>query len=246
MAGSCPSCCGNSWPPEHAIDFLNTALPAGWALASFIVAAALLARAVRRAPWRILAEDFRLHGWIGAAFAIALAWILSARLGGPLTLHLLITPLVALMFGRDLAVVAAIPALAAVLLWRGGDWTGAAATWLLAAWLPATLLDALRRAADRWVPRNPFTFIFLAGFFAPGAAFVATVLVAAIAHAAAGTAPWDRLAEGFIPFGLLLGWGEAFLSGLLTAIFVVYEPRWMATFDDARYLRPPPGPDAGA
>ncbi len=42
-----------------------------------------------------------------------------------------------------------------------------------------------------------------------------------------------------MPFGLLLGWGEAFLSGLLTAIFVVYVPRWMATFDDARYLRPP-------
>ena len=68
---------------------------------------------------------------------------------------------------------------------------------------------------------------------------MATVVVAAAAHAAAGTAPWERLAEGFLPFGLLLGWGEAFLTGLLTAIFVVYEPRWMATFDDARYLGPP-------
>ena len=210
------------------------------------MAAVLLARAARRAPWRLLADGFRLHGWLGAVFAIALAWILSARLADGLSLHLLATPLVALMFGRDLAVLAALPAVAAALAWRGGDWPGMAATWLLAAWLPATLLDALRRAADRWAPRNPFTFIFLAGFFAPGAAFAATVLVAALVHAAAGTAPWDRLAEGFIPFGLLLGWGEAFLSGLLTAIFVVYEPRWMATFDDARYLRPPDGPRPGS
>jgi uncharacterized membrane protein len=170
---------------------------------------------------------------------MALAWILSARLAEGLTLHLLLTPLVALMFGRDLAVAAAMPALAAVLAWRGGDWSGVGATWLLAAWFPATGQDALRRAVDRWVPRNPFTFIFLSGFFSPGAAYVLTVAAAALAHAAAGTVSWDKLAEGFIPFGLLLGWGEAFLTGLLTAIFVVYEPRWMATFDDRRYLRPP-------
>ena len=146
------------------------------------------------------------------------------------------------MFGRDLAAVAAAPAVAAVLLWQGGDASGAGATWLLAAWLPVTILEALRRGADRWAPRNVFTFIFIVGFFAPGATFVATVAVAAAAHAAAGTAAWETLAQGFVPFGLLLGWGEAFLTGLLTAIFVVYEPRWMASFDDARYLLPPRDP----
>ena len=73
------------------------------------MAAVLLARAARRAPWRLLADGFRLHGWLGSVFAIALAWLLSARLAGGLSLHLLLTPLVALMFGRDLAVVAASP-----------------------------------------------------------------------------------------------------------------------------------------
>ncbi len=173
---------------------------------------------------------------------MALAWVLTARLAGGLALHLLATPLAALMFGRPLALVAAAPAALAALLWRGGDWTGLGATWLLAAWLPVTVHDALRRAADRWVPRNIFTFIFLQGFFAPGLAFVVTVAAATAAHAAAGSAPWTRLSTEFLPYGLLLGWGEAFMTGLLTAIFTVYEPRWMAAFDDARYLRPPPSP----
>lgn len=197
---------------------------------------------MRRAPWRLLADGFRLHGWIGAAFAVALAWLASARLEGGLPLHLLATPLVALMFGRELAMAAAVPALVAATLWHGGEWTGAGATWLLAAWLPIAVIDALRRAADRWLPRNVFVFIFVVGFFSPGLTYVATVLAAAAAHGAAGTVPWERIADGFIPFGLLLGWGEAFASGLLTAIFVVYEPRWMATFDDSRYLRPPGAP----
>lgn len=221
------------------MDFLASRLPAGWAIAAFAVAAVLALQAARHAPWKLLADGFRLHGWLGASLAIALAWSLSAGPVAGLPLHLLATPLVALMFGRNLAVLAALPAVGVALLWRGGDPWGLGATWLLAAWLPATLADALRRAADRWLPRNPFTFIFLAGFFTPGLAFAATVLAAAGLHVLAGTASSTRIADGFLPYGLLLSWGEAFLSGLLTAIFTVYEPRWMTTFDDARYLKPP-------
>jgi len=143
------------------------------------------------------------------------------------------------MFGRHLAAIAVAPAIVAALLWRQGEWASAPATWLLAGWLPAQLTHVLHRAADRFVPRNVFTYIFISGFFTPGVVFALTVVMAAAAHAAAGTASWQRLADGFVPYGLLLAWGEAFLSGLLAAIFVVYEPRWMATFDDARYLRPP-------
>ena len=223
------------------MDFLATPLAIGWAIATSAVALFLGARAARRAPWALLADGFRLHGWLGASFAIALAWILSARPTPGLALHLLATPLVALMFGRDLALVAALPAVVAAWLWRGSEWPGLGATWLLAAWLPITVADGLRRLADSRLPRNPFTFIFLAGFFAPGIAFAVTVTAAALAHAAAGATPWSRLSDGFLPYGLLLSWGEAFLTGLLTAIFVVYEPRWMATFDDARYLGKPKG-----
>lgn len=224
------------------MDFLASPLAAGWAIATTAIALFLAGRAARRAPWPLLADGFRLHGWLGASLAIALAWILSARPLPGLSLHLLATPLVALMFGRDLGLVAAVPAVLAAWLWRGGEWSGLGATWLLAAWVPVTVADGLRRLADRHVPRNPFTFIFLQGFFAPGLAFASTVAAATLAHAAAGTMPWARLSDEFLPYGLLLAWGEAFLSGLLTAIFVVYEPRWMATFDDARYLRPPRDP----
>jgi uncharacterized membrane protein len=221
------------------MDFLATPLAAGWAIATSAVALFLAARAARRAPWAHLADGFRLHGWLGATLAIALAWILSAKPLPGLSLHLLATPLAALMFGRDLALAAAVPAVLAAWLWRGGDAAGLGATWLLAAWLPVTVADGLRRLADYAVPRNPFTFIFLAGFFAPGIAFAVTVVVAGLSQAAAGTVTWQRLGNEFLPYGLLLSWGEAFLTGLLTAIFVVYEPRWMATFDDARYLKPP-------
>jgi uncharacterized membrane protein len=33
--------------------------------------------------------------------------------------------------------------------------------------------------------------------------------------------------------------GEAFLSGGALALMVAYRPQWLASFDDARYLRRP-------
>ena len=35
---------------------------------------------------------------------------------------------------------------------------------------------------------------------------------------------------------MLLAWGEAFATGMLVTLMVVYKPEWVSTFDDARYL----------
>jgi uncharacterized membrane protein len=42
--------------------------------------------------------------------------------------------------------------------------------------------------------------------------------------------------ELFVALGLMLGFGEAFLTGALVTLFVVYRHDWVSTFDDSRYL----------
>lgn len=41
-------------------------------------------------------------------------------------------------------------------------------------------------------------------------------------------------AEQFLPCRLLLAFTEATLTGMVVAIFVVWRPHWVGTFDDAR------------
>ncbi len=41
----------------------------------------------------------------------------------------------------------------------------------------------------------------------------------------------------YLPFGLLLGWGEALLEAMVTTILVVYLPGVVACFDEDFYLR---------
>jgi uncharacterized membrane protein len=33
-----------------------------------------------------------------------------------------------------------------------------------------------------------------------------------------------------------MAWGEAFTTGMLTAIFVAFKPQWLASWSDRRYL----------
>jgi len=35
----------------------------------------------------------------------------------------------------------------------------------------------------------------------------------------------------------LMAWGDAFITGMLTAIFVAFKPHWLATWSDKLYLR---------
>ncbi|MEN9782873.1 MAG: Cobalt uptake substrate-specific transrane region, partial [Pseudomonadota bacterium] len=42
--------------------------------------------------------------------------------------------------------------------------------------------------------------------------------------------------EYYLPYALLLSWGEAFITGMAMALMVAYYPQWVLMFDDKRYL----------
>jgi uncharacterized membrane protein len=48
----------------------------------------------------------------------------------------------------------------------------------------------------------------------------------------------DHLLKEYLPVYLLMAWGEAFLTGMLVTLMVVWKPAWVATFSDERYLSP--------
>jgi uncharacterized membrane protein len=41
---------------------------------------------------------------------------------------------------------------------------------------------------------------------------------------------------GYLPFYILMAWGEAFMTGAAVTLIVVWKPQWIATFNDERYL----------
>jgi len=188
------------------------------------------------APWRDLASSTRQHGWMGLTVALLLVWTMRAPVGSGMDLHLAGASLAALMFGTRLAAVSLAVALA-VLAFTGHIAPESLALQGVAYMLlPALLTIAIQRLVQARLPRNVFVYIFVTGFGGTLAANVLATLafvgMAWLFSAAPQPAPWGD----YLSYRLLLCWGEAMLTGMLVAVFVVYRPQWMTTFRDEIYL----------
>jgi len=146
--------------------------------------------------------------------------------------------LLMLMCGWPLAVIA----LAAVALatgWLAGLTPADALdryVWLGLA--PATLALALGAAVRRWLPAHLMVYILGRGFFATAIAGTLAGTASALLHGSpAGLAATDVMLGRW-----LASWGDAWLTGMLVAIFVAFRPHWLATYADHLYLPGRPEP----
>jgi uncharacterized membrane protein len=94
----------------------------------------------------------------------------------------------------------------------------------------------LHRLVDRLLPRHIFVYIFCKGFFASALALIAVGLSACALLVLSGTYSADYLAGEYLPYFLLLGFSEAWLSGMMATLFAVFRPELLADFDDAQFL----------
>jgi uncharacterized membrane protein len=147
--------------------------------------------------------------------------------------------LLVLLAGWPWAVLALLPVTAVVATLGGLPWPEALHRLVWLGLVPGTLAMVLGAAVRRWLPQHLFVYIMGRGFFTTWAAVaVAGVLALGQSAAPAGTDAGDLVLARFLTAS-----GEAFLTGMLTAIFVAFRPQWLATYSDRLYLpsdRSPP------
>lgn len=214
----------------------DTLLGEGWYWAAWAVWLPLFLRSLRRAPWSCLKESSRFNLWLGTVVVLTLIWSLQAGIKPGLSLHLLGASILVLSFGPPLAFIGLSLVLAGVTVNGGGGWFGFAANSLLTAGVAVFLAQAIFRLADRFLPRQLFVYLFVNGFFGAALAVLGVGAASSLLLAVAGAYPAAYLLEEYLPYYLLLGFSEAWLSGMVMTLLVVYFPGWVATFDDSRYL----------
>ena len=102
---------------------------------------------------------------------------------------------------------------------------------------PVLVTAGTLRLAHRWLPPNFFIYIFVVSFFGSAVAMIAGGFVASAAILLADGQRAISIVNEHLPYLILLAFGEAMLTGMLTTLLVVYRPAWVKTFDDTRYLR---------
>ncbi|SOY44229.1 conserved hypothetical protein, COG3235; putative membrane protein [Cupriavidus taiwanensis] len=224
---------------------MPTVLASNWSAPLLVLlSVSALLWALARRPWRLLRRDALQNAWLGAMLLVALLWTVRATLAGGMVIQLLGATLMVTLFGLPLALLSLFAADVVSLLgleylaghgWSQFDW---AALWVRYVWLallPALLSAGLQAAMRRLLPRHPFIFILGHGYFTAGLA----ALGAGAAQAGWRylTVPGQSLSFADALLGaVILAFGEAFLTGMLVAVFVVYRPQWVVTFRDEDYL----------
>jgi len=171
--------------------------------------------------------------FLGSCVGILVVWQLRAGIAPAPPVHLLGTTLLCLMFGPWLALLGIVGVLAVATFGGGaGGWWGFGLNALLLAALPITSTELLRRWVRDRLPRNPFIYIFVAAFANAALAIAVLGAVSGALLVLASPLDLDYVVRMHWASYLLLLFPEAFVTGGVVTLLVVYRPDWIRSYDD--------------
>lgn len=196
----------------------------------------LLALAAALRPWRLLSNAPLRDPWLAALLVLPVLWALPLWHPGQLQLQWSGACLVELCLGWPLAVpTLALVGLATAII-SHSDWGVAIDLIVWQGLVPATFIGLIGSALRRYAPHHPFVYVLGRGFLGTVVSLFAASL---LAQAAGHSLPQVSTELAWVAHWLM-AWGDAFITGMLAAIFVAFRPQWLATWSDPLYLQPPP------
>ncbi len=183
-------------------------------------------------PWRILGHRNLPWAWLAACATMPVLWCADRLVGVSSMPMMSLAPLLVLLAGWPLAVLALLPVgvVAALTAHLGLGEALHRLVWI--GLVPATLTLGLGAASRRWLPKHIVIYIFGRGFFG---VLVATA-VAGAATLLMQTPPITVDFGGRFVARLLMSASEAAICGFLVASLVIFRPALLATYADRLYL----------
>lgn len=213
-------------------------LPQGLLWASNILFLLCLLLAMRFAPWKaLLNSQENQHVFLGAVVILLTIWGIKAGISPGLGFHHLGATLFTLMFGWPLATVGLTVTMVASLLLQASDLASLGINALISIVIPIATSYVILKFSQKWLPDNFFIYIFVCAFFGAAVAIAISRLSAITLLSLINAYPNEQLVEESLQYLPLFMFPEAFVTGMLITIFVVYRPDWISTFDDERYIR---------
>ena len=214
------------------VSFFSAPWQWGMAVLSFLV----LYQAIRRASWYRLRDSVQLNVFLGLSVVLALVWSLKAGVKPGLSLHMLGAMVITLALGPRLAVLCAALALTAITFNGAVEWAAWPVNFVLMGVVPVLTAYMIQCAVERFLPAHFFIFIFVLCFAGAALTVVMQGVIASLIMILAGAYSGGFLLENYLPFFILIGFSEAWMSGAMLTLMVVYRPEWVVAFDDQHYL----------
>ncbi len=202
-----------------------------------VLAAAVLVAALTRTPWYRFRDAGFQHIFLGACVAGLFLWRMRTGIVPVVPVHFLCLTTLTLMFGVPLAIVAAAILTAAMGVLGLEAWSALPGNFLALGVMPILVTWLALNASRRYLPPNPFVYIFVCAFFGAAAGMLVAVAANSVLLLGSEQVSFSQLREGYLAILPLMMFPEAFINGLIVTGLVVFKPSWIASFDDDLYLK---------
>jgi len=197
----------------------------------------ILFYAARQKPVRSLLDNKpSQHVYFGAMVILLLLWGIKAGVSPGLGFHHLGATLFTLMFGWPLAIFGLSIIMLASVAMQHNELVSLGVNGCLSIVIPVLSSYAVLKITQKYLTDNFFIYIFVVAFFGAGVAVAASRLSSILLLSLVAAYPDAKLIEESLQYLPLFMFPEAFITGMLISVFVVYKPDWVITFDDERYI----------
>jgi len=219
------------------MNLANDLISTGWLWLGHMLLWPVLALGALGAPWFHLRESESVNVLIGVSVTVLVLWTVSARIADGVSFHLLGATLLTLMFGWQFAALCLSVVLAAVTANGDAGWQAFPVNAVLTVLVPVAVSAACHALGRRLLPPNFFVYIFSSAFFAAALSMLAAGAASTAVLAGTDSTSIAAPSGGYFVFFVLLAFPEAFVTGMLMTLFVVYRPQWVSSFSDEHYLK---------
>ncbi len=176
------------------------------------------------------------HLTYAVMLCLFLLWSAQAGIKPGLNIHFLALTTLTLMYGWKVAFLLTIPVSLILALVGNLNWSALADYLALSCLLPIIISHIVFTASYRWLPRNIFVFIFVAGFINGALTGSLHLLAISFYHLGIQNHTWNDIQNNYLIFLPLLAFPEALLNGMAVTLLSVFQPQWLRAFSDKDYI----------
>lgn len=208
-----------------------------WVVIAAIVYGLVFICALKSAPWKVLSTNRVLqHMLFGATVLLSVMWSMRAGISPGLGIHFLGLTVLTLVFGWDLAVLAASVVLIGMALVGKESWDGLFINGVCSVLLPVATTHLISQFVDRRLDKNFFIFLFVCGFFGAGISTAVAGLATSTVLVLDGVYSLEKVFLEYIRYLPLIMFPEGLLNGIILTGMLVFHPDWVRSFDAKSYI----------
>ncbi|UUM31536.1 energy-coupling factor ABC transporter permease [Vibrio japonicus] len=185
---------------------------------------------------KLRAERAFQHLTFAVIFALTVLWSAQAGVKEGLSIHFLALTTLALMYGWRSAYAISIVVSLTLCLTGTLSLSQVPEYLIFSCLLPIGTSYIVFLLSYRFLPRNIFVFIFVAGFFNGAITGSFHLLTNSVYHVILDTYDWTTIVDNYLVFVPLLAFPEGLLNGMSLAMFSVFKPEWLRVFSDRDYI----------